>query len=298
MDAGPIVSHHPLAESLPETRRSGLRLKRFRKDCVDFHWHFHPEVELIQIRQGSGVRYVGRSVEPFRAGDFCLIGSNVPHAFGSHPSERQGAEWTVGHFLPSVWGEAFWRLPEMRRVTVLLDQARHGVGFPAESAAECARRFDRLVRTPAGAARLAAWLELLAQLAVLPGRRILNPAPLTGESMDRRLQTVLAWVETHAGDPDLSQARAARQIHQSPQAFSRFFHQATGRVFQRYVSEVRVARACGDLLNSEVGISQIAFQSGFNNLANFNRRFREITGCTPREYRRMEGGLHRGREAD
>lgn len=298
MARNPIVSLPPLAESLPETRRSGLRLRRFRKGCVDFHWHFHPEVELIQIRRGCGVRYVGRSVEPFRAGDFCLIGSHVPHAFGSHPAERRGAEWTVGHFLPSVWGEAFWRLPEMRRVAELLDRARHGLWFPAEAAAECARRFHRLVRTPAGAARLAAWLELLDQLAALPGRRVLNPAPFFGGVVDPRLQTVLAWVETHAGDPDLTQAGAAREIHQSPQTFSRYFHKATGRVFHRYVSEVRVARACGDLLNSDAGISQIAFQSGFNNLANFNRRFREITGCTPREYRRMEGGLHRGPEAD
>jgi len=298
MARGTIVSHHPLAESLPETRRSGLRLKRFRKPCVDFHWHFHPEIELIQIRRGDGVRYVGRSVEPFRAGDFCLIGSNLPHAFGSQPSERRGADWMVGHFLPSVWGEPFWKLPEMRRIAALLDRSRCGIGFPAEQAGECAVGFQRLERTPAGAGRLAAWLELLDRLAVLPGQRVLNPAPFTGETMDPRLQTVLAWVETHAGDADLTQGRAAAQVHQSPQAFSRFFHQATGRVFQRYVSEVRVARACGDLLNSEAGISQIAFQSGFNNLANFNRRFREITGCTPREYRRIEGGLHRGREAD
>lgn len=78
----------------------------------------------------------------------------------------------------------------------------------------------------------------------------------------------------------------------SPQAFCRFFRAGTGRTFQRYVSEVRVARACVGLLNSDRGVSEIALEAGFSNLSNFNRRFREVTGYPPRIYRQMEGRLH------
>lgn len=277
----------PKIESLPETRRGGLRFAAFRKSCVDFHWHYHPEVELIHISRGNGVRHVGRSVEPFHAGDFCLIGAHVPHAFGSHPSERNGAEWTVGHFLPSVWGEAFWSLPEMRRVVRLLDDARRGIWFPASETGEEVHLFQRLSRSKVGGSRLAAWIDLLERLATRRNFRFLNTRPPTVAPSDSRLQAVLAWVDENADSLLLSQSEAAREARMSPQAFSRFFRCATGRVFSHYVNEVRVARACGDLLNSTTGISQVAFQSGFNNLSNFNRRFREITGRTPREYREM-----------
>lgn len=289
MSRSPAILDDPRIESLPEARQTGLRLKSFRKACVDFHWHFHPEIELIHVKTGNGVRYVGRSMEPFAAGDLCLIGANVPHAFGSHPAERRGAEWTVGHFLPEIWGSSFWQLPEMKRVSAMLARAQRGLRFDPTETDDAVALFERM-ESESGASRLAGWLEILERLARARGR-CLNPSAFTEFEADGRLQRVLAWIEDHAADAAMTQARAAGEIRMSPQAFCRFFRKGTGRPFHRYVSEVRVARACGSLLHGDAGISEIAFQAGFNNLANFNRRFREITGRTPREYRRMRGGV-------
>ena len=60
-----------------------------------------------------------------------------------------------------------------------------------------------------------------------------------------------------------------------------------GKPFVAYVAEVRVGQACRLLLEDELGIAEIAERAGFNNLANFNRRFRLLKGVTPSEYRRM-----------
>jgi AraC-like DNA-binding protein len=278
----------PLIEALPDTRRSGLRIKSYQKACVDFHWHFHPEIELLFVEKGNGVRYVGRSMEPFSAGDLCLIGANVPHAFGSLPSQRRGARWIVGHFLPEVWGESFWRLPENRRIVSLLNQSRRGLRFDSGEAAIVRDLLVRAEEAVGHAMRLALWLEILARLSLCRNAHALNPVSYTPTDtlVDPRLQKVLAWIESRAATPELTQARAAACIGMSPQAFCRFFREKTGRPFNRYVNEVRIARACGELLNHGGSISEIAFSAGFNNLANFNRRFREIVGITPREYRR------------
>jgi len=293
-NSSPILAKDPLFETVPRTRLEGLNCESFRKDCVDFHWHFHPEIELIHIRQGRGVRYIGRSMEPYSPGDFCLIGANVPHAFGSDPSERLGAEWMVGQFLPEIWGEAFWKLPETRRIVSMLTRAQRGICFEGLEAAACLKAFAAIGDHDPGAGRLAAWLDLLDRLAHLPNQRGLNATAHTTSSVDARLQNLLGWIEDEAGDPALTQAAAAETVHLSPQAFCRFFRNGTGRPFHRYLSEVRVARACSSLLHSDAGISEIAFQSGFNNLANFNRRFREITGHAPRDYRKMRGGVPQG----
>ncbi len=281
----------PLIEPLPEARHNGLHARSFRKSCVDFHFHFHLELELVHVIKGRGVRYVGRSVEPFSAGDFCLIGSNLPHAFGSHPSDRQGAEWIVGHFLPEKWGVPFWDLPETRRIKKLFSQGQRGIWFDAREARTCLRLFRHLEQIPMGAQRLAAWLEILDRLTSLRSRRFLNPAPcLSDELIDGRLKRILAWIDENASG-EITQAQAAREVRMSPQAFSRYFRRRTGKVFHRYVAEVRIARGCSELLHSDRRVSEIAFQSGFNNLSNFNRRFREITGRTPLQYREMLGGL-------
>lgn len=290
----PIFAKDPLLESVPHTRHEGLNCESFQKPCVDFHWHFHPEIELVHIRQGCGVRYIGRSMEPYSPDDFCLIGSNVPHAFGSDPSERGGAEWIVGQFLPEIWGEVFWKLPETRRIVTMLARAQRGIQFEGPDVNACLKAFAAVGDLPPGAGRLAAWLDLLDRLAHHPRQRDLNVSVHPAVTVDGRLQNLLSWIEAQAADPDLTQVDAADTLHQTPQAFCRFFRSHTGRPFHRYLSEVRVARACSSLLHSEASISEIAFQSGFNNLANFNRRFREITGRTPREYRKMRGGVNSG----
>jgi AraC-like DNA-binding protein len=291
MAAAPIVLVAPLIESLPEAHHRGFHVRGFRKSCVDFHFHFHLELELVHVVRGRGVRYVGHSVEPFSDGDFCLIGSNLPHAFGSHPSDRNGAEWIVAHFLPERWGASFWELPEARRIRRLLLQSQRGVWFDAKEARACLKLFRALESMTLGGRRLAAWLEILDRLASFHVRRFLNPeACPSGEPLDQRLKSILAWIDENASG-EILQADAARALKMSPQAFCRYFRQKTGKVFHRYVSEVRVARGCSDLLHSDIRVSEIAFQSGFNNLSNFNRRFREITGKTPLQYRATHGGL-------
>ena len=181
--------------------------------------------------------------------------------------------------------------PHESTETRLLARAQRGLRFEARDVRGCLELFERIEHSPPGASRLAVWLEILECLARSRRPQYLNPVPFTEVEVDLRLQKMLAWVETHADEPNMTQAQAAQEVRMSPQAFCRFFRTRTGRTFQRYVSEVRVVRTCCGLLNGEIGISEIALQSGFNNLANFNRRFREITGRTPREYREIVGGV-------
>ena len=60
----------------------------------------------------------------------------------------------------------------------------------------------------------------------------------------------------------------------------------------------RVAKACELLISGdEVPITDICFEVGFNNVANFNRRFRELKSVTPREYRKQARLRHVSRLA-
>jgi AraC-like DNA-binding protein len=68
-------------------------------------------------------------------------------------------------------------------------------------------------------------------------------------------------------------------------SFCRFFKKNTGKNFITYVNEIRIGEACKFLITSDYTISEICHESGFNNISNFNRRFQEFKGMSPREYR-------------
>ena len=54
----------------------------------EFHWHYHPEYELIYIVSGRGKRLVGDSYENFQEGDMVLLGSNLSHTWVSELCEQ------------------------------------------------------------------------------------------------------------------------------------------------------------------------------------------------------------------
>ncbi len=72
----------------------------------------------------------------------------------------------------------------------------------------------------------------------------------------------------------------------SASAFSRWFRREIGKPCVVYLAELRVGHACEDLLASDRSVVDIAFSSGFRNLANFNRWFRRVKGMSPSEYRK------------
>lgn len=68
--------------------------------------------------------------------------------------------------------------------------------------------------------------------------------------------------------------------------FSRIFKAATSYNFTEYLTLQRVKRAQSNLAQSDINITEIAFQSGFKSISSFNRAFRQYKGCSPSEYRK------------
>lgn len=262
---------------------------RYDLDHFPFFWHFHPEYELTLIRSGHGHRHVGDHIGSYAAGDLVLIGPDLPHSWISLPSasasERSVA--IVLRFRRDFLGDAFLERPEMAGVRALLDDATHGLAFPAEAASQTRRLLAHMDgRDELG--RLIDLLAVLGDLAAAP-----KPAKLASDgyrpalhkAARRRMADICAYVGAHH-DRRLRLEEVAAVVHMTPSAFSRAFRRATGRTFTAYVNEVRVGVACRMLVETELPVASIAAECGFRNLANFNRRFRELRRTTPRAYRR------------
>ena len=82
-----------------------------------------------------------------------------------------------------------------------------------------------------------------------------------------------------------SVAQAAEMANMTEITFSRNFHAVTGHSFIDFLNRIRIGQACGMLYASDQQITSIAQESGFKNLANFNRHFLKVRGMTPSEYR-------------
>lgn len=285
------LTQTPILEKVALTGPGSFAMREFNQPSFDYPWHQHPEVELTWILEGTGHRHVGDSVEPFTAGDFCLLGSGLPHTWLSTRGwSGPRARSFVVQFDPGRLGSGLIHLPEMARIARLLDRAAHGLHF---SAAVGDPLRQRMGAETSPLRRLTGLLEILDCLAEEADARSLSLAAWTRKSpveTDPRMRRVLAYLAENV-EEHISQTEVAGIVGLSPAAFSRFFRRAMGKTFQAYVTDLRLGLACRQLLDSDNPISEIAFASGFGNLSNFNRSFRLARGMSPREFRHQ--GLSR-----
>ena len=71
----------------------------------------------------------------------------------------------------------------------------------------------------------------------------------------------------------------------TPPAFCRLFKKRTSRHFISYLNDVRISKACKQLLETDLNISEIAFHCGYKTVSNFNKIFKKNIGIAPKAYR-------------
>ena len=252
-------------------------------------WHYHDEYELHLIVASSGKAFVGDYIGYFQPGHLVLTGPRLPHNWISLDLPEGGiAERDlVIQFASEPIERAVAHIPEMAEARPLLERARHGIEFFGLS--DKAADHWHEIKASQGLGRLGVFCTFLGELARCTDYRLLSHAQLQSVDDNAQLDQINAIVSriTDNLSQPLSAADLAAELDMTESRFSRFFRRATGNTFTDFVNQVRINRACQLLMESDRFITHICYEVGFNNIANFNRRFLDIKGMTPSEFRRQ-----------
>jgi AraC-like DNA-binding protein len=252
-------------------------------------WHCHDEYELHLIVASSGKTFVGDYIGYFQPGHLVLTGPRLPHNWISMDVPAAGipSRDLVIQFSHAPLAAAAAGISELGEVLPMLERARHGIEFFGIS--QQAESAWHHVKDSRGLARVGAFFEIMATLARCTDYRLLSHAKLQSADNNAQLaliDAIVSRITDHLGEP-FSAADVAASLAMSESRFSRFFRRATGNTFTDFVNRVRINRACQLLMESDRLITGICYEVGFQNVANFNRRFLDIKGVTPCEFRRQ-----------
>lgn len=252
----------------------------------DFPVHYHPEYELNLVLHSKGKRIIGDSIEAYGHPDLVLIGPNTPHAWtGNEPN----VQVVTIQFLPDFLSEKAFSRKLTLPIKELLERSKMGVVFSNETTNNFLERIMLLTETRRFDSLLQ-FLSILNDLATSPGQRSLSSLSYVGQfdtSKSRRIKIVNQYLY----DNLINQIKindVAALVNMTPSAFSHFFKKRTQRSFSDYLSDLRIGNAARLLIESEKTVSEICYESGFNNISNFNRAFKEKKGCTPTEFRSQQ----------
>ncbi len=255
-----------------------------------YPWHFHSEYEIVYVIDGSGNRFVGDNIESFRSGDFVLLGSNLPHFWKSdefyHQSERENnVKYVVIHFSNVFFDNGVWEFPEFQRIRDMLQRSSRGVFFSAEVSKLAEEKIFKVLNSK-GLDRVIHTLGLLQLLSKAEDYRLLAGELYQFELhkyIDDRFSKVLHYLNSsYLRKIELKEVAAVANLH--PSAFCRYFKEKSSKSLSEFVNDLRIGYACRLIMEGRMSISQICFESGFNNLSNFNRSFKRQTGFTPSAY--------------
>jgi AraC-like DNA-binding protein len=254
--------------------------------CV---WHHHPEVEITLVKRGGTERWVGDKLTPLKPGDLVLLGSDLPHDYRNDRGtgcRAKNVEAVVVQFMPHLLGADWLQHPSMRPVRELFQRAQLGLEVRGGARRRATRQVMQISKAK-GLRRVVLLLELLDDLAHSKElREIASPGfhAATGAESSDRLGTVLAYIEEHLTEP-IYVPVLATMTGLSESAFSRLFKSCTSRTVPQYVNELRIARACRLLAETDQTVSQIADACGYPTPAHFQRQFHRHQKRSPLAYR-------------
>ncbi|MEL6969782.1 MAG: AraC family transcriptional regulator [Bacteroidota bacterium] len=274
----------PTFEKIDPIFGSSFYLDRFvDKSCHEKpQWHFHPEYEIVYIPDGDGKRHIGNHIGRYEDGELILLGPNLPHLSYSAKSRE-----IVLQLREDFLGTTFLNIPEMNAIKQLFARGRTGVVFIGETKHKIGSILNSLIDEPPFE-RLLGLFKALQMMATTDDYESLNASGFAVEvnPQDKvRMEAIYHHVE-HNFQRVIPLEEVAQLINMTVPAFCRYFKKLTNRTFTQMVNEFRITYASRLLQDEHMSIAAISFESGFNNLSHFNKQFRQITGVSPREYRK------------
>ena len=246
-------------------------------------WHFHPEVELVYVNKGQGKRHIGNHISYFNNSQLILLGPNLPHKGFTDRLVSQGKE-TLIQFRLEVLGDMFIQLPEISR---LFELSKNGILFQNDTKGYVGPKIEKLTEYN-GIDRIIKLLDILNDLAGSDNYTILNADGFAFETKyqdHNRINIIYEYINLNFQN-NITLQEIANKVSMTVPAFCRYFKKTTGKTFTKLVNEYRVVHATKLLSETQNSITDICFESGFNNFSHFNKHFKLITGKSASNYRK------------
>lgn len=249
--------------------------------------HQHDEIQISFIKKGNGTLIAGDRISSYTDNDIIIIGSNLPHAFKSEPKSKIDSKMLSLFFTETSFGNSFFDLHEFTEVHSFFSKSLQGL-LVKSNKIEIIEHFKKLKKS----SKLERFILLLQILNLITKSKTeplsnfvyrKNYSDLEGKKMRDVFEYTIENYHKNIYLKDI-----ANVANMTKNAFCKYFKRHTNKTYISFLTELRIENAC-KLIRSkeEIAIAEIAYKVGFQNISNFNRKFKEIKKVTPMKYKNL-----------
>jgi AraC-like DNA-binding protein len=234
---------------------------------------------------------VGDHIGYFDEGDIVFMGPFLPHVWVNDPIYLSGkaghsAEAIVVQLERNSLGDKFFELPELSELRHVMDLSERGMVIKGK-ARENVSDIMKAMPAMSGLQRFSALFSIFDILTKNADFELLaNPSFVENFqfSSSDRFRKIGEYIMMNYYE-EIQLQDIAEVANMAVTTFCNFFKTHYRMTFIEYLNMIRVGHACKLLAKKENNIVEIAYQCGYQNLANFNRQFKKLKKMTPREFR-------------
>jgi AraC-like DNA-binding protein len=264
------------------------------KDDFDFPIHFHPEYELNFIYRGKGVRrIVGDHTDEIDDLELVLVGPNVVHGWELHKCTCKEIYEITIHIHNDLLDKKMLSRRIFKPINDMFNRSKHGILFSRETTNQMMSRIMVLSRI-SGIQYYLEFVSILNDLSISEGQQLLSVSSDEKEDFHNsyKIKKVYDYIQENFSET-ITLNKISELVNMSPVSFNRFIKQRTGKTFVHYLNDTRISFASRWLLEADLSIGDISYKCGFNNIANFNRLFKQAKNTTPKEFKKQFIGVKR-----
>lgn len=270
---------------------SELKGNEYVNNCAKWHWHGF--VEFIYVMEGSLECCTQKGSRELRPGEGCFINANVLHMNRMAPG-CEHVNYRVLHFETDVLtgalsigskyvaplekcsdAEAVWLRPSEKHERKILD----GIGKVYEIAGSSPEQYELHILQNL----VSIWTELF-----IVAEPLIRSGISTSDKAPDRVKEMLSCIHEHYMEKiGIDQIAGAASISRR-EAF-RCFRQVLDTTPTLYLLKYRINRGARMLMENDASVTEVSFSCGFSSPSYFCKAFREITGVSPRQFRKAKG---------
>lgn len=270
---------------IPKPKDEALVYQVDREKIFYGQLHQHSEIQISYIEKGTGSLIVGDSINDYNEGDILVIGGYVPHVFRSDVNASDESVMYTLFFDYNSFGKDFFRLTDLALADDFFKLSEYGMKVLTNKDKIIAL-FDGLPQQNK-VEQIASLLMVISQIAQSETQPLSSFVyrKIYSDDEGKRMSNVLKFAMEHYHE-QITLEQISEKASMSKNAFCRYFKKRTNKTFFQFLIEIRIENACKLIVHKpELSISLISEQCGFTNIPNFNRKFKELKGCTPSKYR-------------
>ncbi len=258
-------------------------------DYTALHWH--KELEICYIRQGTGNYLINGTEYPFSGGDIFLIGNDEIHLCHDDRDLIMQVFMFAPEFLNSGYANPF----DYEFLRPFYERTEHFCNKIEKDTAVSGRLTDLLSEMEKEYTTRQNAYDLMIKSLLLEFMALIVRHYFTGNKTDpkenlsgsatEKVRDIITYLDAHYGEP-VSLGTLAEHFSLSVPYLCSTFKTFTGSSPINFLINRRILAAKELLTSSEKSILDISEECGFGSLSNFNHLFKSLTGRSPRDYRR------------